>query len=451
MAELKKSASGLKFAGDVEVTNIFIGSANGVVLDVYNVMTELNIYEDITAPAVSGDITLNDSNDLANVFPLIGEEKIFIRFKTPGFNAEAEFGMVFYIYKMSDRVQQSDKNLTYTLHFTTFEAVRDLNSKISRGFNGTISDLVKRIFTDPKHLSTDKDLFIGETKNSYSYVSNYWTPFQNLNFLATRAISKTNNAANFVFFENHKGYVFESLDVIVNTDALCLYTYDERNRKQRGDGSSGRTPIDDLQQIESYEIIEPFDYMKKIANGGIRTKAIFHDITTKRYETKTFDYDTQFDQHNHLNPYRLKTKGMPARNTSRIEFVPRAYETFLNMRTDRAKEWYMQRLMQLSELFSTRLNMEVPGRTDVVVGCVIEVALYKNSPSSSKSRESNMLDNVFSGRYLVTRVRHNIRRTDNRHTMYLECVKDSFIKDVFDPSVTGYSATDTGVTTTARQ
>jgi hypothetical protein len=253
-----------------------------------------------------------------------------------------------------------------------------------------------------------------------------------------------------MFFENHKGYVFEALDVLVDQNALCAYAYDERNRKQNPDGSSSRSPLKDLEQIESYEIYEPFDYFKKISQGGVRSKAIFHDITTKRYETKTFDYDVQYDKHNHLNPYRMKTKGMPARNTSRIELVNRAYDNFLNMRTDRAKEWYMQRLMQLTELFSTRLNMEVPGRTDMVVGAVVEISLFKNTPSGPKSSNGSLQDNVFSGRYLVSRLRHNIKRTDNRHTMYVECVKDSFTKDVFDASVTGYSSSGTGITTTAK-
>jgi hypothetical protein len=217
MAEVKNT---LKFAGDIDVYDVKISSANGIVLDVYSVMTEMNIYEDIAAPAVSGDITLNDSLDLANLFPLIGEEKILIRFKTPGFNAESEFAMVFYIYKMSDRIQSADKNVTFTLHFSTFEAVRDLNSKISRGYSGKLDELVRQQLTDPKHLATDKDLFIGKFKNNLTYVSNYWTPFQNLNYLATRAISETNNASNVMFFENHKGYVFEALDVLVDQNAL---------------------------------------------------------------------------------------------------------------------------------------------------------------------------------------------------------------------------------------
>jgi hypothetical protein len=411
-------------------------------------MVDMNLYEDITSPAISGNITLNDSLDLINIFPLIGEEKIYIRFITPGFNDESEYVAIFYIYKMSDQEQAGGKNITYTIHFTTYEAIRDLNSKISRGYEGKIEDLVRRQLTDPKHLATGKDLFVGKTKNTMTYVSNYWTPFQNINFLATRAISETNSAANFMFFETHKGYVFEALDNLVTTPALCVYQSGEQNRTPSAVGGSTRNATKGLTQIESYEVAEPFNYMKKIQMGGIRSKAIYHDITTKRYETKSFDYDARFDQHNHLNPYRMKTKGMPVRNTSRIELVNRAYEGFLNQRTDRAKEWYMQRLMQLSEIFSTRLNIEVPGRTDMVAGCVVDVIMYKNAPTDRKQKEAVLLDNVLSGRYLVSKVRHHIKRTDNRHTMYLEVVKDSFSKNVFDATVTGYSNTGSGITTT---
>lgn len=84
----------------------------------------------------------------------------------------------------------------------------------------------------------------------------------------------------------------------------------------------------------------------------------------------------------------------------------------------------------------------------MVAGCVVDVIMYKNAPTDRKQKEAVLLDNVLSGRYLVSKVRHHIKRTDNRHTMYLEVVKDSFSKNVFDATVTGYSNTGSGITTT---
>jgi hypothetical protein len=430
----------LKYAGDVNITDVRIGAPNGTQLDIFNFVVEISLFEDITSPTISGEIVINDALDLPNIFPLIGEERVFISFKTPSFSDESTIVGTYYIYKMSSRQNTAEKALEYTLHFISIEAVRDLNIRFSRGYEGTPTSIVQKIIGDPLYMNSNKAQFIGPSKNAVKYVSNYWSPFQNINFLASRTISPT-GATNFVFFESYKGFVFEAVDNMIAKEAIAEYFYDQNNRiPSINKTSSNRNTIEDLKQINNYDIPVAFDYISRIKAGTFRSKAVFHDITSKRYETKILDYNDWYTKHNHLNAYPLKTDSLPVRSTGRIELVNRAYETFLNMKSDRAKEWYLERIMSMSELFAQRMNLEVPGRTDMVVGAVINVTMYKNTPYTEKDNEERITDNLLSGRYLVTKVRHVISRAENKHKMMLEVVKDSFIKNVNDIKTTGYSS-----------
>lgn len=428
----------LKFAGDVDLSDIRIGAANGTIIDIFNFVVELSLFEDIQSPTLSGEVVINDSLDLANIFPLMGEERIFISFKTPGFSQEARIVGTFYIYKMSERTNNALKQVEYTLHFMSIEGIRDQNIRYSRCYEGTPSKIAPLILTDERFLNSRKPLFIGESKNHVKYVSNYWSPFQNMSWLASRALSMT-GVSNFVFFESYKGYVFESIDNMLLKDSMGRFTYDQSDRLPIPNAGSKRDIRAQLDQILSIDVPVAYDYMERVSQGMFRSKGIYHDLVSKRYETKILDYDEHYTTLNHLNPVKLKTPTMPIRSTSRIELVNRAYENFIGVKSDRAKEWYQQRVMNMSQLFAQRINLEIPGRTDLVCGGVIDITLYKNTPYSPKDDEDRITDNVMSGRYLLTKVRHYIDRRNNVHSCFVECVKDSFIKDLNDPKATGYS------------
>lgn len=438
MVNTVQNQDALKFAGDVDLSDIRIGAANGTVIDIINFVVELSLFEDIQSPSLSGEVVINDSLDLTNLFPLIGEERIFISFKTPSFSEESRIIGSFYIYKMSERVNNALKQIEYTLHFMSFEGIRDQNIRYSRSYEGTPSKIAPLILNDERFLNTRKPLFIGESKNLVKFVSNYWSPFQNMSYLASRAIS-LRGVSNFVFFESYKGFVFESVDNMLLKDAMGRFTYDQSDRLPTRAGSSTRDIRSQLDQILSVDIPVAYDYMERVSQGMFRSKGIYHDLVSKRYETKILDYDQHFNTLNHLNPVKLKTPVLPIRSTSRIELINRAYENFIGLKSDRAKEWYQQRVMNMSQLFAQRINLEISGRTDLVCGGVIDITLYKNTPYNSKDDEERIIDNVLSGRYLLTKVRHYIDRRNNQHSCLIECVKDSFIKDVNDPKVTGYS------------
>lgn len=425
---MSNDTQNIKFAGDFKLIDVKIGSTRGLIFDVYNFVIDINIFEDMNSPTISGNITLNDAQDLVNLMPFIGEEKLLITFKTPSMTDEnALFEQAFYIYKMSDRIYTAERAVQYTLHFISFEAVRDLNSKISKGFAGQIDTVVEKLLKS--ELSTEKPLVVEKTKNSIIYVSNYWTPFTNINYLAKRSVSNTNGAANFVFFENNKAFNFVSIDSLLEKESKAEYIYDNASRSPSGNGgSSARNVGKALSRITSYSIDTAFDYMQRVQSGMYKSRLITHELITKTYNIQTLNYADEFSKHNHLNPHPMSTLGLPSKSFSFLAVEPRALETYNNFKSDGMKNWYLQNIMQMNEINAYTMDMTVPGRSDLTVGDIIDVYIYRNTPMTQKDTEEQLLDKTFSGRYLITSLCHTLNR--EKHEIHMTVIKDSLIIDL---------------------
>lgn len=418
---------GLRFAGDVDIETVEIVSSAGRGVEVTNMVAEIQIFEDIFSPCVTGTVTLTDSIDLVNVFPFIGEEKIILKIKTPAIPdsmAEARIDQQFYIYKMSDRKVLGDKNVFYILHFCSFELVSDANLKLSRSFEGKISDIAKKIMKD-EIVKSDLKFLVEDTKNSVKYISNYWSPYKNMNYLVERAIS-VSNVPNYVFFENRYGLNFVSLSALFDKKNKETYTYDSFERAPRPHGSIAN-PEATFSRFLDYTIETGFDYIERINNGMFGSKMISHDILTKKYSTQNVNMFTNFEQEKHLNKYPVSTQDVLARYNSNIFNYPK-YNSHMNgSGDDGVQNWLQRRVSLMAQAHAYRMTAEVPGRTDITVGEIVSVKIYKSSQVLKEDASDSMLDNMFSGRYIISALNHRITR--EKHEIHMELLKDSLIVD----------------------
>jgi hypothetical protein len=78
-----KSSQVLRFAGDVSIDKLRIITAKGFYQDVTAQVINVQFYEDIFAPFITGSLILKDTLDLVNLFPFIGEEYVELEISTP--------------------------------------------------------------------------------------------------------------------------------------------------------------------------------------------------------------------------------------------------------------------------------------------------------------------------------------------------------------------------------
>ena len=411
----------IRFAGDVSVRKAEIVSQNGVYQDIRAQILNIHVYEDLFSPFISGIIIVRESLDLINLFPLIGEELLNLEISTP--SLPKSFRGSYHIYKLSERELLGDKSVAYTIHFISKEAVVDLNKKISRGFGGKISDIATSILTEPNiGLETAKNILVEPASNSTKYVSNFWSPIKNINYLCDTAVNR-NGSPSFLFFENREGFNFISLETLYTPDVLQTFVNDKYSRDTRAGIGSIKNIDEDFKRILEIRIPVAFDYMDRVRSGMNASNMILYDFTKKQYSVKTFDMLRNYDEQRHLNQFPIISNNNIRRGDSLLINTTKYFGNFNGFGDVTNANILQKRISLLKQAEAVKIEIVVPGRVDYTVGKKVTLNLPRIEPISSL--DIDMQDKIFSGTYLIAAINHYIDK--EKHECHMELIKDSFI------------------------
>jgi len=420
-----KPSSVLRFAGDVSIDKVRIITPKGFYQDVGAQVINVQFYEDLFSPFITGSLILKDSIDLVNLFPFVGEEFLELEISTPTLKENNIKGK-YYIYKMSNREMTGDKSVVYQLHFISVEAVVDLNKKISKVFGDQISNLVKPFLTDKTYgLETTKKVYVEETSNNTKYISNYWSPVENIQYLAGQAVNK-NGSPSYIFFENRDGFYFMTLETLYSNATFASFVYDKYTRDDRPGGGSVRNIAEDFKRILEISIPVAFDYMDRIRTGMLSSRQVSYDVVKKTYSAKNYNMFQKFDRQKHLNKYAINSDRAIFRANSRIINLPKDYGNFNGFEDVTNAKTNQERISLLKLSEANKLNITVPGRCDYTVGLKIALDLKKIEPLSKADKDTT--DKMFSGNYIIAAINHYIDR--EKHECYMEIIKESSMIDM---------------------
>jgi len=203
------------------------------------VWSEINFYEDIDTPIVSGDITLSDAVGIVEATPILGEEILEVSFSTAGATPlplsadgnndppnDAVIVNRFRIHRVDPPTTGNQNFRSIKLHFVSDLVVKNEQIEVQKSFKGTanfpktISDIARSIYYDSFCMGnnpTRKEFKVEPTKSLYSVHIPNWTPFKAIEYLASKAESASSdaNGAHFVFYETLKGYRFVSIETLM--------------------------------------------------------------------------------------------------------------------------------------------------------------------------------------------------------------------------------------------
>lgn len=418
-----KPAEQIRFAGDISIEKIQIITNNGLGLEITNQVAALEIYEDLYAPFISGVVAVNESLDFLNLFPFVGEEYLNINVYTPSFTEkEMVIDDQFIIYKVTNRVVANDRSVIYELHFMSREALVDVNKKVSRAYEGKVSDIAKEIITDKLYgLETVKKYNIEETSNGTKFISNYWSPVKNLNFLTQRA-TNLNDTPSYLFYENRYGFNFRSLENMYAGNAIQTFKYDSYEREMTSKGKSKRSVEEDYKRIIDIDIPKLYDFLERTKMGMYASKKTSHDIVTKKYSVKVFDMFENYNDKRHLNKFPPASTRSIRRGDQLHVFSNKHYGSF-NGYMYVSPGSTQQRRSYLKQAEATKIEITVPGRTDYTVGHKVNLEINKFRPI--KQSDTDTLDKLLSGNYIISSINHVIDR--ERHECVMELIKDSIL------------------------
>ena len=413
-------------AGDVSIDEVSIISLNGLVQEITPQVIGIDIYEDLFGTFITGKIHVMDSQELTSLFPLVGEEILKINLRTPTFIDEEAYIGEFFIYKMDDVVKEKDRELIYTLHFISKEAIINLNTKISRTFAGKPSDIAKTILTADWSLYSKKKINVEETSNETKYISNFWDPLYNLTYLCDNAINP-NNSPSYIFYENKYGLNFVSLESLYGVDAVFQkFIWDNYSAEVDSLGGSRKVLEKDYQRVLEIQPSTHFNYMQRLKSGMYGSETITYDVVTKQYSHTSFR--PEFNKFKHLNNSPLWSDKAPNLVGSNVYFVPKYYNNFDNYDDVTRARTIGHRKSILSQAEASKVTISVFGRTDYSVGKKVYLEMPKNTQITGSDTEWE--NRIVSGNYIISAVCHNITRTS--HTCVLELSKDSYMVNLND-------------------
>lgn len=424
----------INFAGDITVDKISIQSMDGTEFSIANQIITMQIFEDLYSPFITGTIYIRDSLDLINTIPIIGQELLNIDISTPTLeDVGGRINGQFFLYKIKNREFTGDKNVVYELDFISKEAIIDSNTKLSRKYKGKISDIVEAILTDQEVQFDDvKKILIEKTVNDTAYISNYWSPVKNMNFLAETSINNK-NSPSFLFFENRDGFNFASLDTMVSSP-MITQTFNYNNFTRHIDKTTSSRDIDlDYKRIHNITVKDGVDTLKRIHSGFMASVLMTTDIVTKTYNEKYYNALLGYSESNQLNAYPLVNFDFVMSPGAKVIVEPKAAQTFLGYEDVTNTDCLQRRLYEIHEKTDFLLTIEVAGRLDYTVGQVVVLNFVQVRPIRKEEPDEDIKDNIYSGRYLITAINHIISR--EKHECTIELAKDSYIKDFSNSGV----------------
>tara|TARA_Y100000114_G_C11755634_1_gene326715 strand:- start:473 stop:1984 length:1512 start_codon:yes stop_codon:yes gene_type:complete len=480
------------FAGEFYLQRCELISSSGLQADITNIIVEINLFEDIFKSTMTGSIIFVDTNNLTDMMPIIGQEFVAFKISTPGLDyGKLSFDYtenVFAVYEMGSRIHDGGSDVV-ELKLCSPELLRNERTRVSKAFEGTVSETVLSILQDEKYINTKKDIFIEPSVGVRKILSPNFHPFSLIKNLTQEAIAEENNSPHYLFFENTSGFNFRSLQSLFKQGIGGQYHYGDKGFEGATDGTAdGGSIVQAYKRILTLDIPQKQNQLLDVSGGMLGSTLIMHDIYNKKYLKSDFAY---FRDHNiferlegdtqsyaptkynyvaiddlgntvgsfsnakmHVHPTSTTEAGLDAQymeedpetvsdlveqgvdsRLAQAEIARRQQErgqqkTNPNYAANNADKWLLQRQQRMHELkVGSILNMTIHGNTTVQAGQIIEVRI----PVPGIDHEGTGDSKLQTGRYLISKLRHTFSQTTRLHLCHLQATKDSSPIDI--PSV----------------
>jgi hypothetical protein len=416
--------SGVSQAQDFYINKLKFVTAGGEI-DFERLLVEFSYYEDMFSFVTSGHLTVIDGQGFIEFLQLDGNE--FLQMEYSKAKGGSTISGTYRVYKIGDRVPAGNQNTNiYTLYFCSEELILSEQTKITKTYTGTkVSDIVKSILNIIK-VPSSKIYKIEETTGVYDFAVPRFKPFEAISWLSIYARPKASGTvgADMLFFETKDGYNFRSIKSMLAETPLATYKYQLLN-----------TGIEDISEkiysVLEYEFVKTQDMLENISSGMLANKLISIDPLKRSYTVTTFNVNkAETDNNIGETKNRLgKTQTQSydsvvkvATGNSNQKNVPYIKEREGSVAQDIFIENYVpSRTSQINLTNYITVKMVVPGNPNLTVGKSINFNLLSQRNKTNNSVKD--LDTYYSGKYLITAVRHTIR-AEGKYQTTLEIIKE---------------------------
>ena len=423
-------------AGDFILDGVLIVGSSGARINVVDQVQELNIYGSSGTPYISGNLLISDSAGIAETLPLLGQERLLFKLRTPSHTGTIDFNNYHaVVYNIEKRFGSSERDHIILMNWTTLDHLKSARTKISASFKGTISDIVQRIIKESDYLNSKKPLFIEPSKNIRKFVIPNLTPFQAIKLIKEEAVSADEGSPHYVFFETPNGYHFRSFDSLLgNKGSLSV----EHKNTYRSQPPEQANPGANIATILDWQVDDNSNSFLNTRLGMYASTLFYHDIFNKNIQKFEYNYmKDKVGKRNSMEQGEKKSGPMISQTIlenkktiteftdAKIFVHPTGSSDLHTEGTDNnAEEWLQEsRSRELESSYFT-LKIETYGDTNIMAGDLINVVIPANKPLQAPVTKAS-IEPILSGRYLITSLHHQVMPADQMHQMVLTITKDS--------------------------
>jgi hypothetical protein len=417
------------------IKELKISTKDGTQLDIIQLYEELNIFDSIFQPCLSGNILIRDSNGLIHNLLLDGNEFLLVNVGKSD-EDDNSIKKLFRIYKISDRQNINYNSETYILHFVSEEYIISTLSKVTKTYSGkTYSEMAKNLISDYLKVPKDKmkysivDPSLGTKRWDFPTVP----PIEALMVLTKHAIDER-TIPGFLFFENFFGYNFRSIGNLLAEKSVFNLNFNPKNL-------TSSTESSDFLGVRHFEVLQQFDTLKNIKGGVYGGKYKAFNFHTDQYMEFLFKFDsighpkngensapsvgnirtfdgTTLDSHYDASIQYGYTNLLSDKNKTIRETDPDAAQSRVDY-----ENFVFQRKAIFSMLLSQRVKVVVPGNFLITSGN--NVFLHVPKFSAGKIPGEDPWDRTLYGSYLIIASRHMIKPNGVYETIFEACTNSS--------------------------
>ena len=484
-----------RFPGDFRAGEIILYSYGGSQLEISGMTAVVNVYQDLDSAFLSGNLMFIDSVGAVNKLPIIGNEFLEFKFRTPiDAGGDEEMNATNHRFQVYEKrsVRSTQNSQAVALFFTSIESIRNERIRVSKSLTGSYAEMVdKMVKSDKSLLNSKKDLFIDPTKGVYKYTFPNCRPAEGVRHMTFMSEPVNYKTPDYMFYENNRGFHFRCLESLYRESGDT-----SRNRPFVAfvDLLSAFNPNFSTPDVESESpITKPYSFsfndsyntLRNTRRGMFGSVTYAHDLIDKKFIKSKLTYTNYYEQALHIdaptgagavyqgimppgpaefdddytiddksygstNKHQINrlhasklTKASSADNRkymddyfARVFVVPATKSNHIFNSEGTESDPRMTGKQNLSE--ATRdyfsMNIDVPGNFTYNVGDLVwcEVPSYNaaDMTTDNKVMREDVIDPFLTGRYLISKLHHQIDMIDQKHTTAMTVVRNVFANDL---------------------
>lgn len=434
-----EDTTGIYYPQNYHLSSVKLITLRGESIDLRQILRELSVHEDIFSFSVSGYVKVEDGLGLIDAYGLTGEEYIHIKY---GKSEDDPYmhDKVYKLYKLADRAPSGNMSTEYyTLHFCSDELIISEQMKISKAYKGyQVNDIIHDILIEQMKMPIDKIVYIQDTMGLYDFVVPRMKPFEAISWVSNYARPSVGKGADMLFFETKNGFSFRSLQNMYKQDSFRTFKYQQKNLNDK------QQPLEEkMKTIISFEFPKGYDVLEGINSGAYANKLISLDPIQRKAQVTRFNGDkygadtesTSLNEYSLIGDFKNRLeRTLTASSDSNFKLTTgnsnQEKDKYLSSTESVTKDIFVEdfvpnRTAQIAKAMLTTMKIVVPGFAGLMVGQVVEVFFPSTQALGDSGTIVRSEDEKYSGRYLITALRHIIQPSASAYQTILELSKDS--------------------------